>query len=607
MNSAVDMRQLTTALVDAREGTGEVRAALLSASFRPRLPGLTKIVSKLAKEGSWRKALEVYEAVEELGLRPDTALTNSAISACDKGARWQKALEIFDRMEALRLPRDAITYSATISALAKGKQWHAALQVFDHMQAAGVEADVVTCCSLINALERGGQWQLAEKLFLQMCTVQEADGMPFQMNEDGPTYLSSSNMLFVTEPMQSRTPVSHAAATFNSPNNGLKRSLTSPSAGMGHVLRTSSGLSQSGAVPFHMMPNLPAVTESSAAISMLSPICSESLLMENSNVIVKREGTHGVTLEPAASMAQMKRSPSVTRTNSNDSGAVNATEDQAKIRILSESKELEASVDTFVQSDVGGFGAQSVKSATPDSTPGEDNKACARISSFPLALNRTISASPSDSALVDRPASAAGSSQFGSSPWVASASDGGSGKYSVVFDGRTTSSSSHEHAASFQNVSESLASGSVESGGFGFLPMHANANPMDNYGVTALSRLSRNGSFRMGGSDPQQVAAAAHLRRAMSCFPDVDSTEIGGGGFASMFNFSHAAKVAPNRVCCNALLAAYARAKPPQWQKALHLLDAMWAGGPTLVPDAVSYNTVMKACANAFQVSEANT
>ncbi len=34
-----------------------------------------------------------------------------------------------------------------------------------------------------------------------------------------------------------------------------------------------------------------------------------------------------------------------------------------------------------------------------------------------------------------------------------------------------------------------------------------------------------------------------------------------------MFNFSHAARVAPNRVCCNALLAAYARAKPHQWQK----------------------------------------
>jgi pentatricopeptide repeat protein len=144
----------------------------LSLSF---LPGLTKLVSKLSKEGSWRKALEVFETVEETGLRPDTALTNSAISACDKGGRWQRALEIFDSMEHRGLPRDAITYSATISALAKGKQWHTALRVFDHMQGAGVVADVVTCCSLINALERGGQWQLAERLFLEMCTVQREE------------------------------------------------------------------------------------------------------------------------------------------------------------------------------------------------------------------------------------------------------------------------------------------------------------------------------------------------------------------------------------------------------------------------------------------------
>lgn len=38
-NSAVDMRQLTASLVDAREGTGEVRAILLRAAFKPRLPG----------------------------------------------------------------------------------------------------------------------------------------------------------------------------------------------------------------------------------------------------------------------------------------------------------------------------------------------------------------------------------------------------------------------------------------------------------------------------------------------------------------------------------------------------------------------------------------
>ena len=48
--------------------------------------GLTKMVSRLGKEGSWRKALEIYQSLPQTGVCPDTAITNAAISACDKGA-----------------------------------------------------------------------------------------------------------------------------------------------------------------------------------------------------------------------------------------------------------------------------------------------------------------------------------------------------------------------------------------------------------------------------------------------------------------------------------------------------------------------------------------
>ena len=47
--------------------------------------GLTKMVSRLGKEGSWRKALEIYQGLPQTGVCPDTAITNAAISACDKG------------------------------------------------------------------------------------------------------------------------------------------------------------------------------------------------------------------------------------------------------------------------------------------------------------------------------------------------------------------------------------------------------------------------------------------------------------------------------------------------------------------------------------------
>ena len=49
------------------------------------MPGLTKLMSKLSKEGSYRKALEIFDGLPKLGIAYDTTITNAAISACDKG------------------------------------------------------------------------------------------------------------------------------------------------------------------------------------------------------------------------------------------------------------------------------------------------------------------------------------------------------------------------------------------------------------------------------------------------------------------------------------------------------------------------------------------
>jgi hypothetical protein len=64
-------------------------------------------------------------------------------------------------------------------------------------------------------------------------------------------------------------------------------------------------------------------------------------------------------------------------------------------------------------------------------------------------------------------------------------------------------------------------------------------------------------------------------------------------------------KEAPHKVCCNALLAAYARACPPQWRRALRLLELMAACGGELAPDIVSFNTAMKGAGNAGRTDAA--
>ncbi len=70
---------------------------------------MTKLVSQLSRDAHWAKALEVYEALDAVGLRADTTISNAAISACDKGGQWERALQLFSDMEARGLPRWACT------------------------------------------------------------------------------------------------------------------------------------------------------------------------------------------------------------------------------------------------------------------------------------------------------------------------------------------------------------------------------------------------------------------------------------------------------------------------------------------------------------------
>ena len=47
--------------------------------------GLTKTIATLSRQGSFWKALEVYEALPAAGLVPDTPIANAALSASNRG------------------------------------------------------------------------------------------------------------------------------------------------------------------------------------------------------------------------------------------------------------------------------------------------------------------------------------------------------------------------------------------------------------------------------------------------------------------------------------------------------------------------------------------
>lgn len=115
-------------------------------------------------------------------------------------------------------------------------------------------------------------------------------------------------------------------------------------------------------------------------------------------------------------------------------------------------------------------------------------------------------------------------------------------------------------------------------------------------GATGLGRLSSPTRLlpRMDSAASPGSAGGAALARAASASGGAAGVlgasgalaRAGSGGLARAGSLS-SKKASPNRVCCNALLASYARAAPAQWGRALALLRGMWACGGELTPDIV--------------------
>lgn len=108
-----------------------MRAALCHTTpdFAPGLPGLTKLISKFSKEGTWRKALAVFRSVPALGLHADTTIMNAAIAACGVAQDATAARSIFDAMPAQGVLPDTITYKAMVMAFTRCHEWQECVEV----------------------------------------------------------------------------------------------------------------------------------------------------------------------------------------------------------------------------------------------------------------------------------------------------------------------------------------------------------------------------------------------------------------------------------------------------------------------------------------------
>jgi pentatricopeptide repeat protein len=118
-------------LDNCHDTQGAVQAALkhTAPDFSPGLPGLTKLISKLSKEGCWKKALAIFGSLSALGLSADTTITNAAIAACGVAQDAWLAHEIFEGMPKYGIAPDTITYKAMVAALTRCGEWESCVKV----------------------------------------------------------------------------------------------------------------------------------------------------------------------------------------------------------------------------------------------------------------------------------------------------------------------------------------------------------------------------------------------------------------------------------------------------------------------------------------------
>lgn len=171
---AWDMDTLKAAIQYARAGTGEVRSAIETCTFRPREQAFTALINLCGRLRDSAKAFEVFEAMKDYkGVRPNTYTYSSLISACSSSGDWDKAMDVFRTMKdaAATDPGckpNEVTYSALITACERAGKFTEALDLYDEMLEAGIPADKVTYCSALTACQKSERWERAEQIVEDM-------------------------------------------------------------------------------------------------------------------------------------------------------------------------------------------------------------------------------------------------------------------------------------------------------------------------------------------------------------------------------------------------------------------------------------------------------
>ncbi|KAL2660401.1 hypothetical protein AAZV13_03G138900 [Glycine max] len=116
--------------------------------------------------------LNLYQNMQNLGLKPDMTSYNILLKACCVAGRVDLTQGIYRELKHLesvgQLKLDVLTYSTIIKVFADVKLWQMALKIKQDMLSAGVSLNIVAWSSLSNACAHAGLVEQAIQLFEEM-------------------------------------------------------------------------------------------------------------------------------------------------------------------------------------------------------------------------------------------------------------------------------------------------------------------------------------------------------------------------------------------------------------------------------------------------------
>ena len=99
-----------------------------TASRRPTMPTLTKLIARFGKTDAWHRGVALFNNLHILSHKPDMEVANAALYACHRGGSVEDALQVYACMHDFNIDADRISFKALLPVLARDN-WSLCVQV----------------------------------------------------------------------------------------------------------------------------------------------------------------------------------------------------------------------------------------------------------------------------------------------------------------------------------------------------------------------------------------------------------------------------------------------------------------------------------------------